>query len=248
MNIDEFLDLAKKRRSVRRFKADPIPDGVVEKVLDAAHWAQSGANAQPWEFIVVRDRQTISKMADIHEDWRRETAWPIEKTRVREVRHRMMIDGPDEAPAGWRNVPVIVVCCGDPRTTQASVLVSQYLPHEGGTGAHSLKNMANATQIIHLAVAAAGLGSEWVSVSYAIERKLKELLGVPDTLIIHTLVPIGYPANPPGPGVRRDINEIIHYEKYDQSRARSGEDVYQYLLSLRQKTQPAYKQPYQTPK
>ena len=98
----------------------------------------------------------------------------------------------------------------------------------------------------YAAVTAAGLGSEWVSVSYGIERKLKELLGVPDQLIIHTLIPIGYPATPPGPGVRRDIKEIIHYDKYDQSRVRSAEDVYQYLLSLRQKTQPAYQQANQT--
>jgi len=242
MNVDEFLYLAKKRRSVRKLKADPIPDGVVEKVLDAAHWAQSGANAQPWEFIVVRDRQTIHKMADILAEFMRDTIWHIEKTRVQEIRHRMFIEGPPEGPSGWRDAPVVVVCCGDPRTTQASVLVSQYLPHEGGTGAHSLKNMANATQIIHLAVAAAGLGSQWVSINYGIERKLKEVLGVPDQLIIHTMVPIGHPANPPGPGVRRDIKEIIHYEKYDQSRARSAEDVYQYLLNLRQRTQPAYQQ------
>ena len=242
MNLDEFLELARKRRSVRKFKPDPIPDGVVEKILDAAHWAQSGANAQPWEFIVVRNRETIHKMADFLEELLRDTGWPIEKTRVKEIRHRNFIDGPREGPPGWRDVPVVVVCCGDPRTTQASVLFSQFLPHEGGTGAHSLKNMANATQILNLAVTAAGLGSEWVSVSYGIERKLKELLGVPDQLIIHTMIPIGYPATPPGPGVRRDIKEIIHYDKYDQSRARSAEDVYQYLLSLRQKTQPAYQQ------
>ncbi|MFC1917593.1 nitroreductase family protein [Chloroflexota bacterium] len=248
MNIDEFLDLAKKRRSVRKFKADPIPDGIVEKVLDAAHWAQSGANAQPWEFIIVRDKETIHKMADTLLEYTRNTSWPIEQTRVKEIRHRNLVDGPPEGPSGWRDVPVIVVCCADPRTTQASVLIAQYLPHEGGTGAHSLKNMANATQIMHLAVAAAGLGSQWLSINYSIERKLKELLGVPDQLIIHTMVPIGYPATPPGPGVRRDIKEIMHYEKYDQSRARSAEDIYQYILSLRQKTQAAYRPASQTEK
>ncbi len=241
MNLDKFVELAKKRRSVRKFKSDPIPDGVVEKVLEAAHWAQSGANAQPWEFIVIRDRKTINKMADILTEFMKNTVWPIEKTRVREVRHRMLIDGPDEAPPGWRDAPVVIVCCGDPRTTQASVLVSQYLPHEGGTGAHSLKNMANATQILHLAVTSAGLGSQWVSISYGIERQLKELLGVPDQIIIHTIVPIGHPAYQTGPGVRRDLKEIVHYDKYDQSKARSAEDVYQYLLGLRQRTQPAYK-------
>ena len=73
MNLDEFLELARKRRSVRKFKPDPIPDGVVEKILDAAHWAQSGANAQPWEFIVVRNRETIHKMADFLKELLRDT-------------------------------------------------------------------------------------------------------------------------------------------------------------------------------
>ncbi|MFC1873141.1 nitroreductase family protein [Chloroflexota bacterium] len=241
MNLDDFLELARSRRSTRKFTAEPIPEGVVGKVLDAARWAQSGANAQPWEFLVVKDKTTINKMADIIEYWMANTVWPIEKSRTKEIRHRMFVDGIEDAKSGWRDAPVVVVMLGDPRTTQSSVLVSQYLPHEGGTGAHSLKNMANATQIIQLAVAAAGLGSEWVSISYAVERKLKELLGVPDELIIHTMVPIGHPAGPAKPGVRRDINEIIHYEKYDMSKARSAEDIYQYLLALRTRTQPAYK-------
>ncbi len=243
ITLDEFVQLAQKRRSVRKFKTDPIPDGVVEKILEAAHWAQSGANAQPWEFIVLRNRDTINKIADVLADFLRNTAWPIEQTRIREARHRNMIDGPREEKPGLKDAPVVIVCCGDPRTSQASVLVSQYLPHEGGTGAHSLKNMANATQIIHLAVTAAGLTSQWASVSYGVERKLKEILGVPDQLIIHTLVPIGYPAYQPGPGVRRPLKDIVHYEKYDQSKARSAEDVYQYLLELRKETQSAYKLP-----
>ncbi|MFC1873140.1 nitroreductase family protein, partial [Chloroflexota bacterium] len=228
MNLDEFLELARNRRSTRKFTDEPIPDGVVEKVIDAARWAQSGANAQPWEFIIVRDKETIQKMADLVQEFLANSAWPIEQTRVREVRHRNHVDGPPKGPRGWAEVPVVVVMLGDPRTTQSSVLVSQYLPHEGGTGAHSLKNMANATQIMQLAVASAGLDSEWVSINYSIERRLKELLGVPDELIIHTMVPIGHAASPAGPGVRRDINEIIHYEKYDMSKSRTAEDVYQY--------------------
>jgi len=242
MNIDEFLELARKRRSVRKFKPDPIPDGIVEKVLDAARWAQSGANAQPWEFIVVRDKNTIHQMAAILHDFHKNTVWHIEKTRIKEAMHRNFVDGQPTHEPGWKDAPVVIVLVGDPRTTQASVLVSQYLPHEGGTGAHSLKNMANATQILQLAVAAAGLGSQWASVNYGIERQLKELLNIPDQLIIHTMVPIGYPAVELGPGVRRDLKEIIHYEKYDRSRERSAEDIYEYLLNLRKKTQPAYRQ------
>ena len=48
MNYDQFLELLRYRRSIRRFKSDPIPDDNVIKILDAAHYAMSGANSQPW--------------------------------------------------------------------------------------------------------------------------------------------------------------------------------------------------------
>ena len=66
MNIDGFLELARKRRNIRRFKPDLIPDECIEKILEAARWAQSGANAQPWEFIVVKDKDTKDKIADLY--------------------------------------------------------------------------------------------------------------------------------------------------------------------------------------
>ncbi len=50
-----FIDLLTRRRSTRKFKPDPLPDGAIEKILEAGRWAMSGANGQPWEFIVVTD-------------------------------------------------------------------------------------------------------------------------------------------------------------------------------------------------
>ena len=47
MQIDEFLELVSKRRSVRKFKPDAIPPSDIEKMIEAARWAMSGANAQP---------------------------------------------------------------------------------------------------------------------------------------------------------------------------------------------------------
>ena len=47
MNIDELIGLLKLRRSIRKFKPDPIPDAYIEKMIEAARWAPSGANAQP---------------------------------------------------------------------------------------------------------------------------------------------------------------------------------------------------------
>ena len=50
-----FLDLAKSRRSVRRYRPDPVPEELIEQVLEAARWAPSGMNMQPWEFVVITD-------------------------------------------------------------------------------------------------------------------------------------------------------------------------------------------------
>jgi len=62
MNYESLLELVKNRRSFRRFKPDPIPKGIVEKVLDVARHVPSGGNAQPWEFVVVQDTKTKREM------------------------------------------------------------------------------------------------------------------------------------------------------------------------------------------
>jgi len=53
VDFEEFAEVVKSRRAIRKFKPDPIPDETIEKILDVARWAPSGGNAQPWEFIVV---------------------------------------------------------------------------------------------------------------------------------------------------------------------------------------------------
>jgi nitroreductase len=60
----DVMEAIKARRSVRRFKPDPIPDEVVEEVLEAARWAPSWANSQCWEFIVVRDQALKGRLSE----------------------------------------------------------------------------------------------------------------------------------------------------------------------------------------
>ena len=72
MSYNSFLELVKKRRSVRRFKPDPVPDEDIEKIIDAARWAPSGFNTQPWEFVVVREKELKDKIIDaVEEHWLR---------------------------------------------------------------------------------------------------------------------------------------------------------------------------------
>ena len=65
MNYESLLELVKKRRSIRKFKPDPIPDECVDKIIEVARWAPSGANSQPWEFIVIKKQELRNKIVEL---------------------------------------------------------------------------------------------------------------------------------------------------------------------------------------
>ena len=227
MEIEQFLGLVRRRRSIRKFKPDPIPDEYVEKIIEAARWAMSGANAQPWEFIVIKDQRTKEKIGEIYRESRREMN-SMEMIRSDSFRHRMV---DTSKPPPFKDAPTLIVVCGDLRTLQASVAGTNFTGG-GGPSSTYMKNMANATHTMQLAAAALGLGSGWISV-HNMEQPLKRLLDVPDILEIHTIVPLGYPAEVPAPGNRRGVNELMHFEKYDRTRFRSGDEIIEFIQELR---------------
>jgi len=55
----DVFDAIKGRRSVRRYKPDSVPDELIERILDAARWAPSAGNIQPWKFIVIKDKNLL---------------------------------------------------------------------------------------------------------------------------------------------------------------------------------------------
>ena len=57
------LEAIMNRKSIRRYKNDPIPEEVLTRILEAARWAPSGKNLQPWRFIVVRDKHLRQELA-----------------------------------------------------------------------------------------------------------------------------------------------------------------------------------------
>lgn len=58
----EFMDVIKARRSIRRYKPDPVPEDVLNQVLEAARLAPSGGHRQPWHFIVIRNEETKRRL------------------------------------------------------------------------------------------------------------------------------------------------------------------------------------------
>jgi nitroreductase len=118
---------------------------------------------------------------------------------------------------------------GDMRVMQASTL-SQRL-YESHTFDH---NMATAVFMIHLAAAASGLGAQWVSLDPPRQEALKDILEIPPEIKLFSLVPLGYPAHQPT-GHRRELGELVHYEKYDMSKLRSQETIQEFVKYLRRR-------------
>ncbi|MBN1314416.1 MAG: nitroreductase family protein [Anaerolineales bacterium] len=60
---DALLEFLKNRRSIRQYRPDPVPDDLLEQILEAGRWAPSASNRQPWEFVVVRDESVRREVA-----------------------------------------------------------------------------------------------------------------------------------------------------------------------------------------
>lgn len=73
-DISSFLDFIKDRKSMRSFTKDSIDDQILLQIIEAGRWAPSVDNSQPWEFIIIKNKQTILKLSnsaehakDLHE-------------------------------------------------------------------------------------------------------------------------------------------------------------------------------------
>jgi nitroreductase len=228
MNYDGFLELVQKRRTIRSFKPDMVPDELIDKIIEAARWAPSGANSQPWEFIVVKNPELkdgivkIFKEGDI-------LAYRMELTREPQLR-LPLYNKPPQTPA-FATAPVFIVMCGDPRTKEA------YPLRDGSYRGQSnyLSSLAGACLYIHLAAATLGLGAKWITATgIPFEQCLiKDLLKIPGELEIYETIAIGYPAQEPKPRIVRDREDIVHHEYYDEKKFRTDEEVKDFIRSLR---------------
>src|SRR3990167_1014308 len=60
----DIMDVIKSRRSIRKYLDKPISKEVIDRLIEAAKWAPSGMNEQPWGFIVVQDKSLIKELSD----------------------------------------------------------------------------------------------------------------------------------------------------------------------------------------
>ncbi len=225
VRIDELLDLVKKRRSIRKFKPDMVPDELINRILDVARWAPSSANHQPWEFIVVKDETLKQKIVAIVQDALRDNQ-RLEDTREEGMQHPSKFHPVEEL--GFKDAPVFILLVSDPRTRQAQVLAAQQ-------GRQSyISSLANAFLYMHLAATTLGLGSQWVSACYSpiAQARIKKEVKIPKVYEIYDMFVLGYPDQTPPPRRVRNLEEILHRNYYDMSKFRSDEEVKKFARSL----------------
>jgi len=240
-DYDTLLELVKSRASIRKLKPDPIPDDYVTQILEVGRWAMSGANGQPWDFIVVKDQETKNKLFKAYIEENNDFIYWMEQQRDFKLRHPSFQMTHDEqlqqhrTGVGWSIAPVLIIILGDGRRQWATVQGAHTF---GRDQSHLTDGLSNASMLMHLAAAALGLGSQHVTIH--IEEPFKRILGVPDLLRLVLIMPLGYPAVAPKEGVRRPLADMVHKERFEMSKYMSNERVIQFLHELRADTLPVY--------
>ena len=228
MDYQSLLELVKKRRSIRRFRPEHIPDEYVDKIIEVARRAPSAANSQPWEFIVVKKEELKRKIVQfIKED--RVISQKMELTREPELRFSGLVSQVDRF--GYEDAPVFIILGGDTRMIEAFPI--HVILQRAQSNLDS--SLANAFLYMHLAATALGLGAQWVSASrnQLVQCLVKELLGIPKELQIYDMMAVGYPVTEPGPRVMRAKEELIHQDYYDRTKFRTAEKVKDFIVTLR---------------
>jgi len=187
----DIFTAIRERRSCRSFLPDPVSEATIEKILNAAVWAPSAANNQPWEFIVVTNKD-IKK--DIFSESEKCKKVLYEKSGWKWV-DRYKVDFLEEAP-------VIIAVIGDPGKTGADMFL------EGGGLAYQ-HGCAAAIQNMLLAAHALGLATLWFTLfDKATMRKILNIDASKEPL---ALICLGNPAILPAPPPRKDAEEMTLY-------------------------------------
>ncbi len=225
MDYESLLELVKKRRSIRKFKPEPIPDEYVDKIIEAARWAPSGANSQPWEFIVIKKQELKDRIIELISE-NNNLLHKMEVVREPALRFKW-------AAPGYVRAPVFIILCGDTRTKDAYPL-STTLQH--GTSIFN-SSLASAFLYMTLAATSLGLGAQWVTAvrSPYVQSLAKDLLGVPRELEFYDMMAVGYPDTEPKPRLVRSREEMVHYDHYDKTKSRTEQQVKDFIATLRQR-------------
>jgi nitroreductase len=198
VSYEELIRLIRGRRSIRAFKPDAVPPEDVEKMLEAALWAPSGNNTQPWLFIAVTDREAIARAADL----------------VRLEIERISRSAPGFTETGDRLIrwgtffsgaPLVFFAAGRREKSFWRRRLAETTPGHPAAGESLswLASCAAAIQNLLLAAHALGYGACWMGAPLVAKNPLEDLLELPEGYELLAVIPAGSPIGEPSPPLRR---------------------------------------------
>ena len=223
MNYENLMSIIKQRRTMRHFNTEPVSEENVLKVLEAARWAPSGNNSQPWEFVVVREKNKLNQCIEIL----------LEQNRIlREKSLNFRYANKDYL----RRVTTLILVCGDPRFKQSypQSNASEELAkmYKDNSEVIYFQSVTAAICNILLAATSLGMATVWITGTHEsiIEKQLRATLSIPETLDIICCIPLGYsPDKRPSLRTPRPLESVVHFDTFDKKKWRTDQDVEKFV-------------------
>jgi nitroreductase len=223
-----ILEVMATMRAMRRLKPDPVPRELLERLVEAATWAPSGSNEQNYEFVVVDDRATMGRLAEL---WKRSHDAYTEATRdeaiarMGEDKARRLFAAVRFQRDHFHETPAIIVPCY--HRTNPPAIAAKILAGLGGLDAARMAARAQRVSVLVeaasvypgvqnllLTARALGLAATLTTWHHFLEHEWKRELGIPRRMNTFAVVPIGWPRGRFGPVVRRPARDAIHWDRW----------------------------------
>ncbi len=227
---DALMDVVANRITTRAFQPDyVVPREHFELIVDAARHGPSGANAQPWHYIVVTDPDVKLQISEY---------FVAEQGR----RARLGMKFPTPNYHGMATAPGLVVVATDFRFIRAFPVLREddpdsevNRPYYENAERILLQSVAAATMSAHLAAAALGYNVWWVTAigQHDAQDAIKPLLDVPDEISVIDIMCFGPPAKPVYKRWKKDLSEIISWDRYDRSHHMNDEELEEWIKTKR---------------
>jgi coenzyme F420-0:L-glutamate ligase/coenzyme F420-1:gamma-L-glutamate ligase len=191
------------RRSIRRFKADLIPDSVIEDILTTATFAPSAHHRQPWRFAVMTELSVKKKLADAM----------AEKFQQELENDGLLLDEISKRVARSKerilSAPVVIILSVD----MSDMDTYPDIRRNKAEYIMATQSAANAGMQLLLAAHAEGLGSVWVCSPLFAQDSVQAVLNLPKTWEPQAMYFLGYPAETPQARERKSIKEISKWSQ-----------------------------------
>jgi len=223
------MEVVRRRMTVRAFApGQAVPREHYEMILEAARHSPSGANSQPWHFIVVTDQALKDQIMAYFRD-----------EQVARAKLKMKFPTPDYR--GLAGAPGMIVVASDFRWVRAFPVLNDGSAldrmYKENAERILLQSVAAATMSAHLAAAALGYSVWWVTAigQQKAQEAMKPLLGIPQELSVLDIMCFGQPAKAPYKRWKKTLGEIVSWNRFDPAQYRTEAQIDEWVATTRHK-------------